>query len=166
MIENVPHRWIVIAVAALGITVVATAGALMTEVGPWYERLRSPWFRPPNWAFGPAWGIIFLFIGSSAVLAWERAPDDAARGWVIGLFVLNGALNVLWSALFFKLRRPDWALIEVVALWLSILALVLYFATFSPIAAILISVYLFWVAFAALLNLRIVQLNAPFGADR
>jgi len=166
VIADLPHRWIEIGVAALCVTVVATVGALLTEVGPWYESLRSPRWRPPNWLFGPAWGVIFIFIGSSGVLAWERALDDAARTWLIGLFALNGALNVLWSGLFFKLRRPDWALIEVVALWLSILALVVCFAAFSPLAAILMSPYLFWVAFAGFLNLCVVRLNAPFGGRR
>jgi tryptophan-rich sensory protein len=68
-------------------------------------------------------------------------------------------LNVLWSVLFFNLRRPDWALAEVGLLWLSILALVLLARRVDRIAAWLLAPYLGWVAFASVLNLAIVRLN-------
>jgi tryptophan-rich sensory protein len=72
-------------------------------------------------------------------------------------------LNILWSPLFFKLRRPDWALIEVPFLWLSILAPIVLLAPISRTASLLMAPYLVWVSFAAVLNLTIVQLNRPFG---
>jgi tryptophan-rich sensory protein len=72
-------------------------------------------------------------------------------------------LNILWSPLFFKLRRPDWALIEVPFLWLSILAPIVLLAPISRTASLLMTPYLVWVSFAAVLNLTIVQLNRPFG---
>jgi benzodiazapine receptor len=79
------------------------------------------------------------------------------------LFAINAVLYVLWSFLFFRLRRPDWALAEVVALWLSIVALVVTFADVSAVASWLLVPYLLWVAFAAWLNLAVVRLNRPFG---
>jgi tryptophan-rich sensory protein len=79
------------------------------------------------------------------------------------LFTLNGALNVLWSLLFFRMRRPDWALIEVGALWLSIVALLVYCGRLQRRAIALLLPYLLWVSFAALLNASVVELNAPFG---
>ncbi|MEL6213017.1 MAG: TspO/MBR family protein, partial [Pseudomonadota bacterium] len=82
---------------------------------------------------------------------------------LIALFGLNAFFNVCWSALFFAIKRPDWALGEIVFLWLSVLALVLFFLRFSKISALALTPYLLWVAFAAVLNLTIVQLNAPFG---
>lgn len=162
MIAMISERWIAIAVAAASVTGVAVLGGLLTDVGPWYESLRFPSWRPPNWLFGPAWTLIFLLIATSGVMAWERAPSDHARAWLIALFAVNAALNVLWSGLFFKLRRPDLALGELVALWLSILALVLYIGQISWLAAAIIAPYLAWVSFAGVLNLRVVQLNAPF----
>jgi benzodiazapine receptor len=120
--------------------------------------------KPPNWLFGPAWTVIFILIAVSGVLAWERAPSVSARAWLCALLAVNGVLNVLWSLLFFKLHRPDRALIEVVALWLSILALVVFIGAYSFTAAAFMVPYLIWVAFAAFLNLKVVQLNAPFGA--
>lgn len=137
----------------------AVLGASLTEIGPWYQELRRPWFQPPDWAFGPAWTLIFLLSG----LALARALR-AGAGWALGLaFVVNGGLNVLWSLLFFTLRRPDWALLEVVPLWFSILVVMWLAARHDRVAAWLILPYLPWVSFAAVLNLAIVRLNGPFG---
>jgi tryptophan-rich sensory protein len=151
-----------IAVAAVAAAAVALTGGLLTEVGPWYKSLRFPSWRPPNWLFGPAWTVIFFLIAWSGVVAWQRSASASEGQWLIALFVVNGGLNILWSALFFKLRRPDWALAEVVALWLSILALVVATAHVSTLAGWLMFPYLAWVSFAGVLNLRIVQMNRPF----
>ena len=159
----VSDRWIEIVIAAAAVTCVAVAGGLLTEIGPWYEGLNFPTWRPPNWVFGPAWSLIFLCIATSGVMAWERAPDSATRTWLIALFAVNAALNVLWSALFFKLHRPDWAFAELLVFWLSILALVLFIGSYSIVAGAVIAPYLLWVTFAGVLNWRMVQLNAPFG---
>jgi translocator protein len=164
VIDMISDRWIAIAVAAASVTCVAVLGGLLTNVGAWYEGLRFPAWRPPNWLFGPAWTVIFLLVASSGVIAWERAADSRTRLWLIGLFAINAVLNVLWSALFFKMRRPDWALGELVALWTSILALLVFIAKISPLAAAVIAPYLAWVTFAGFLNFRVVRLNAPFGA--
>jgi len=162
-VTPISGRWLEVIVAAAGVTAVAVIGALTTEIGPWYESLRYPSWRPPNWLFGPAWTVIFILIGVSGVLAWERAPSVIAREWLCILLAINGILNVFWSLLFFKLRRPDRALVEVVALWLSILALVLFIGAYSFTAAAFMVPYLAWVSIAGLLNLRVVQMNAPFG---
>ena len=151
---------ILIAVGAA--ILVAVAGGMLTEIGPWYRGLRKPRFQPPNWAFGPAWTVIFALAAAAGVLGWEAAPTGAARAWVVALFVVNGGLNIGWSGLFFRLRRPDWALIEVGLLWLSILALILVLWPLSAGAAWCLAPYLAWVSFAALLNWRIVRLNRSF----
>ena len=78
------------------------------------------------------------------------------------LFAANAFLNVLWSLLFFRLRRPDWALYEVGFLWLSIVVLAAYLGRFSRPSAVWLAPYLLWVTFAAALNFKVVQLNAPF----
>ena len=51
----------------------------MTDVGEWYESLRFPAFRPPNWLFGPAWTVIFALIATSGVIAWDHAADAPTR---------------------------------------------------------------------------------------
>src|SRR5579871_2126102 len=95
-----------IVVAALWTMAVAIAGGLLTEVGPWYESLNFPALRPPNWLFGPAWTVIFTLTATAGVLAWLHA-SPAQRQWLIAAFAINSLLNVLWSPLFFKLKRPD-----------------------------------------------------------
>ena len=75
---------------------------------------------------------------------------------------VNAAANILWSVLFFRLYRPDWAFIEVWLLWTSILALLAHLGRASRLAAALLLPYLAWVSTAAYLNYTIIQLNGPF----
>ena len=119
------ERGIEIAIAAAAVSIVAMIGGLMTDVGPWYESLRFPRLRPPNWLFGPAWTVIFILIAAAGVIVWESAEDPATRFRLVTLFFVNGLLNLLWSPLFFKMRRPDWAFYELLLFWLSILVLIL-----------------------------------------
>jgi benzodiazapine receptor len=138
-------------------------GGLMTPIDRWYHDLRKPKLQPPNWLFGPAWTIILGLAAWSAVIAWNAAPDAASRTSVVILFVTNAVCHALWSPLFFRIRRPDWALIEVVFLWASLVALVVGLWPISHKASLLILPYLLWVSFAAWLNSAIVRLNRPFG---
>ena len=137
-------------------------GGLMTPIGQWYHDLRKPALQPPNWLFGPAWTVILGLAAWSAVVAWNASPDQAARTSVIILFTTNAVLHALWSPLFFRARRPDWALVEVVFLWMSLVALVAGLWPISHRASLLIVPYLLWVSFATWLNSAIVRLNRPF----
>lgn len=150
-------------VAAAAAICVAAMGGLMTNLGPWYQQLKQPAWKPPDWAFGPIWTVIFSLAAAAGVIAWRRAPTRAKREWLLVLFALNGFLNMLWTLLYFRLHRPDWALIEVGALWLSVLALIVLFWRWSPLSSVLLVPYLAWVGTAAFLNLAAVQLNGPFG---
>ena len=163
MSEGRSNRLLPVLVAAGTAILVASVGATMTDIGPWYQGLAKPSWQPPDWLFGPAWTLIFALAALSAVTAWREAPDQPSREWMVGLFAVNGVLNILWSALFFRLRRPDWALVEVVFLWLSVLALILVLRRYGRSAAVMLVPYLAWVSFAAVLNLAVVRLNAPFG---
>jgi tryptophan-rich sensory protein len=154
--------WGPVAVAggvALG---VLAAGGLLTEIGPWYRALRKPSWQPPDWLFAPAWTVIFALATWAAVLGWNHAAGPQDRALLVSSFALNGALNIGWSLFFFKWRRPDWALIEVVPLWLSILLLVVQLHAIVPRAGWLLMPYLCWVTFAAYLNRTIVRLNGSF----
>jgi benzodiazapine receptor len=149
--------------SSLGAIVVAVAGAVLTEIGPWYDSLKKPGWKPPDWAFGPIWTTIFIMAAFAAALAWEAAPDGGAQTLVVAVLLINGALNILWNILFFKMRRPDYALIEVAVFWLSILALIVVLGSHSATAGWLIVPYIIWVTAASLLNYQIVKLNGPFG---
>lgn len=152
----------VIVAAVLTILLLAVGG-LTTNVGPWYRNLRKPSWNPPNWAFGPAWTVILGLAAWAGVLAWTHTTDFAAHVRIAALYGANIVFHALWSPLFFNLRRPDWALIEVPFLWMSILGLIVGVSPLSPLGGFLLTPYLLWVSFAAVLNLTIVRLNAPFG---
>lgn len=155
-------RWRPILIGALAALGVALIGGAMTDTGPWYQALQKPALQPPGWAFGPAWTVIFALAVMSAATAWRDAPTRRDRDWIILLFGANALLNVGWSALFFAVKRPDWALIEVAFLGLSVLAVIVTVRRYSRPAAIYMAPYLIWVAFAAYLNWEVVRLNGPF----
>lgn len=152
-----------IAVTVVSVVGLAALGGWLTDTGPWYQALRKPWFQPPDFLFAPAWTTIFICLGCAAVIAWN-APglSSEKRMSVAFAFGLNFVLNSLWSLLFFEKRRPDWALVEVVVFWCSIVALIVVVRPLSSTAVWLLMPYLAWVSFATLLNQRIVALNAPF----
>jgi translocator protein len=157
-------RWTPILVAAGAAIAVLLLGGAATDIGPWYFSLHKPSWQPPDWLFAPVWTVIYALTALSGVIAWRHTPDRRARQRLLLLFAVNAILNVLWSDLFFAMRRPDWALIEVVPFWLSILALFLATRRASRTASNLLLPYLLWVLFAGWLNLAIVRLNGPFGA--
>lgn len=148
--------------AAAAACAVAALGALSTDLGPWYAALKQPDWKPPDWLFGPVWTVIYALAALAGLRAGLRA-DGAGRRRIVALFALNGMLNVLWSLLFFRAQRPDWALAEVGFLWASIVLLMVVLARHSRGAAALLIPYLVWVAIAACLNYAVVRLNGPFG---
>lgn len=154
-------RPVIVAVAA-AVTVAAVGGSL-TKIGPWYRDLEKAAVNPPDWVFGPAWTIIYGLCVVAAVDGWRSLKTSRERAWLISLFFINAVLNVLWSAVFFTFKRPDLALAEVATLWLSVLSLMIFLSRGGRRGAVYLLPYLVWVAFAAYLNLRTVQLNAPFG---
>jgi len=149
--------------AAAAALAVAAVGGTLTDLGPWYQALAKPWWQPPGPAFGAIWTVIFALATLSAVTAWREARRGATREWIIGLFALNGFLNILWSLLFFRLRRPDWALVEVAGLWMSIALLMAVLWRVSRTACLLLGPYLLWVSIAGALDYTVVRLNPPFG---
>ena len=156
-------RWKPVIVAAVAALFVALMDGLATTLDPWYHGLKSPAWKPPDWLFGPAWTVIFALTAIAGVLAWRATADRAQRERIVLAFAMNAFLNVFWSLLFFRLHRPDWALAEVVLLWLSIVWMIQVVRGPSRLAAWLLTPYLAWVSFAAALNAAIVQLNGPFG---
>jgi len=154
------RRNVVVAVAAA--FVVATAGGLLTELGPWYQALRVPAWKPPDWAFGPIWTTIFALTTWAGLRGWRDATDSSYRIRLVVLLALNGAFNILWSVLFFKMYRPDLAFVEVWLLWTSVLGLLGLLGRTSRLSAALMVPYLAWVSTAAYLNYSIIELNGPF----
>lgn len=142
----------------LGTCFVAALSGAIFKPGQWYKDLAKPWWRPPNWLFGPAWAVLYICVAVAGWTIWRRAGFDAG-GTALAVWAGSLVLNAAWSAFFFGLRRPDWAFAEVVLLWLSILATILVFYPIDAGAAWLLVPYLGWVAYAAYLNLTIWRMN-------
>ncbi len=123
----------------------------------WYPALEKPFFTPPNWFFAPVWTLLFLLMGIALFLALRKG--FAGRELAVLAFAAQLALNVLWSALFFGLKSPVLALIEIALLWLSILATIILFRPIDKRASALLLPYIAWVSFAAFLNAAILLMN-------
>jgi tryptophan-rich sensory protein len=140
---------------------VGWGGSVFTarSVGDWYAGLNKPSWTPPGAVFAPVWTALYVMMGVAAWLVWRRGGLTAVAVPLV-LFGIQLALNVAWSAIFFGLRQPGWAFVEIVALWALILATVIAFRRISPTAGYLLLPYLAWVTFAAALNLAIWRANA------
>lgn len=138
----------------------AVSGAALTNlsVGDWYATLVKPSWNPPNWIFGPVWTILYIGMAIAAWLVWRKQGLAGARLPLL-LFALQLFFNAAWSALFFGLRDPGLALIDIGLLWLTILATMIAFRRVSPWAAALLAPYLAWVSFATALNGAIWSAN-------
>jgi translocator protein len=149
---------IIVFVGFVGICFLAATTGAMFRPGDWYELLRKPAWRPPNWVFPPAWTFLYLTIAVSGWLVW-RTSGFAGAAFPFAIYLVQLILNASWSPIFFGMGRPDLAFIEVVMLWLSIIATIAAFHRVNAVAAWLLLPYLAWVTFAAALNLAIWRLN-------
>jgi tryptophan-rich sensory protein len=139
---------------------VGVSGSLVTatSVREWYPHIQKPSWTPPSAVFGPVWTVLFLLMGVSAWLIW-RESVGSSRLTALLIFVTQLVLNGTWSVLFFGLRSPGWAVLEIVLLWSSIVATMIAFVRISRLAAGLLLPYLLWVSYAAALNGAIWSLN-------
>ena len=127
--------------------------------GEWYERLRKPSWRPPNRVFAPVWTVLYLMIAVAGWLVWRDA-GFANAGLPLAAYALQLILNGAWTPLFFGLHRPDLGFVDIVLVWLSIVATIVLFYPIHVVAALLLMPYLAWVTFAAALNFAVWRLNA------
>ncbi len=151
--------WLWLSGCIIACELAGVAGAAFTagSASSWYPLLARPWFTPPAWVFGPAWAALYALMGLSLFLVARPGRKPPAPALLA--FVIQLSLNVLWSAIFFGLRMPLAALIELGFLWISIAATMALFARVERRAALLLAPYLACVSFAGLLNYYIVALN-------
>lgn len=152
---NIPAA-IVFLVACLG---VGLLGALFIRprLLNWYAALRRPSWAPPQWLFAPAWALLYLLMAAAAWTVWSTGHAD--RSQVMTLFGAQLLLNLLWPAVFFGLRRMDWALAEMGVLWIAVATTMLRFWHLAPAAGAMMVPYLAWVSFAFFLNRAYWRLN-------
>jgi len=162
MTETTTTRsWLGLILAVGGCLLAGALGAWATasSVTTWYPGIAKPAWTPPDAAFGPVWTALYIMMGISAWLVWRRAGWNGGRGPLM-LFALQLVLNTTWSFLFFGLQRPGLAALEIVVLWLAIIATLIAFARIDRLAGALLVPYLAWASFACALNFTIWRMNA------
>ena len=142
----------------LAVTFAAAWIGSQFQPGEWYFGLTKPALTPPAWVFGPVWTLLYIMMGVAAWMGWKREGYAAAAS-ALWLFLLQLVLNALWSYLFFGLKNPSLALVDIVALWLAILATLIAFFRHYRLAGQLLLPYILWVSFAIYLNLQFWRLN-------
>ena len=138
---------------------VAATGALASaSAGSFYRELIRPDWAPPGWLFGPVWSMLYLLMAIAAWLVWRVHGWRNARA-ALTLFVVQLAVNALWTWLFFVWRQGGLAFAEILLLWCLIVATSVAFKRLNALAAALLLPYLAWVSFASALTFAMWRLN-------
>jgi tryptophan-rich sensory protein len=145
--------WLVLAFAAAALGGIGSASA-----PEFYGQLVLPDWAPPAWLFGPVWTLLYLMMGIASWLVWRAAGFSGARLALV-LYLVQLALNTLWSWLFFAWQNGLLAFVEIVILWFLIVATLVTFRQISKPAALLLVPYLLWVTFATALAWNCWQMN-------
>lgn len=146
---------VMIVLAELGGVIGATV--TFPAIGTWYAALNKPAFSPPNWIFGPVWIVLYALMGIAAALVWNSKSKIKQNALLI--YGVQLALNVFWSIIFFGMHLPAAAFVEILALWLSIIATIIVFRRISRTAEMLLIPYIIWVTIAMFLNYSIMIAN-------
>jgi tryptophan-rich sensory protein len=140
---------------------VGLVGSWLTEqtVHSWYPLIAKPIWTPPNWVFAPVWTILYLLMAVAVWLVWKE-PTSENKTPAYTLFGLQLFANLIWSGLFFYLTCPGCALVDIVLLWILIVATIRSFWKIKPLAGFLLIPYLLWTTYAVALNAAVWWLNS------
>ncbi|WKL47081.1 TspO/MBR family protein [Flavobacterium pectinovorum] len=156
------NKTVKIAIALIVCLLVGYSASVVTRpsVETWYPTIVKPIFNPPNWIFMPMWTLLYILMAVAAGLVWDKIKEQNEEvKKALAFFLIQLTLNAIWSYLFFGLKNPMLALIEIALLWLMIYETYLKFIKINKTAGYLLIPYLAWVAFAAILNASIWWLN-------
>mgnify|MGYP006200658815 CR=1 FL=1 len=159
---NIMNKFVKIAIALIICLTVGYSASLVTRpsIETWYVTLEKPVFNPPNWVFMPVWTVIYLLMAVAAALVWDKIKQQAEEvKKALLFFIIQLALNALWSYIFFGLHNFLLAFVEIILLWLMIYETYHVFKQIDKKAAYLLVPYLVWVGFATLLTGSIFWLN-------
>lgn len=140
----------------------AIAGGFLTKraISVWYENLKKPSWRPPNWAFGPVWTCLYSSMGYASYLVWRDGGGfDGEAAMPLAVYGTQLALNWAWTPIFFGAKSLKWGLIEIVGLWGAIAGTIYTFYPVNRVAAGLLVPYLGWVTLATTLTYTIWRDN-------
>ncbi len=149
-------------IIALGIPQMAgIVGSLFTvpNIPTWYEGLTKPELAPPNWVFSPVWISLFILMGVSAFIIWDKGIKRKDVKTALSVFIFQIVLNTFWSIIFFGMQNPGLAFLWIIILWITIAVNIYLFFKISKISSMLLIPYILWVSFAAYLNYAIWILN-------
>jgi tryptophan-rich sensory protein len=131
-----------------------------SSIENWFSLLEKPVFSPSSWIFFPVWVVLYTLMGISLYIVWGKGVQQREVKIGLLIFGLQLGINILWSVLFFGLKSPYYAFIEIIFLWLAILLTIFQFRKISKTASYLLLPYIIWVSFAALLNYYLWILNS------
>ena len=151
--------WIICAIAPVVAASLLGGRATFSEIPTWYAGLTKPWFSPPNWVFGPVWTALYALMAFAFWRILRLPASTQGRGAAVIWFLVQIALNILWSFAFFAWHSPGSGLAVVVLMWLAIAATIGAFGKLDAVAAWCLAPYIVWVSFAAALNFAIWRLN-------
>ena len=130
-----------------------------SAIPTWYAALEKPSFSPPNWLFGPVWISLYILMGISIYLIWQRIEENKKTRRAMWLFWINLFFNASWSIIFFGLHNPGLAFVNIIIIWLLIIILMFKFWPINKWSTYLLIPYFIWVSFASVLNYFIWYLN-------
>jgi len=145
--------WLVVSFAASSVGAIASM-----QAKSFYSQLAQPAWAPPPWLFGPVWTVLYALMAIAAWLVWRSGGFHANR-FALSLFLVQLALNALWSWIFFAWQRGALAFADIVLLWVLIVATLASFWRVRTLAGTLLIPYLLWVSFASVLNYSVWRLN-------
>lgn len=153
------QSWISLLPFIAAVVVVAVSGAVFMP-GDWYKTLNKPAWTPPDWLFAPAWSVLYLMIAVAGWLVWQ----EDGFGLSLGIWSLNLVLNASWSWLMFGRHDIRAALMDALAMVITIIGFIVSAWPISGTAAVLFLPYLAWTIFAAALNWAILNRNRALAA--
>jgi translocator protein len=147
--------------SVLACLAVGFAGSFFTNtsISSWYAGLNKPFFNPPSWVFAPVWTMLYVLMGVSAFLIWRQGLEDKKVRTALFAFIVQLALNALWSPAFFGMKSTSAGLVVIIFLWMAISKTIFLFYRISKPASFLLLPYILWVSFAFVLNAAIFSLN-------
>ena len=136
-------------------------GSIFTfsAIPTWYVMLNKPSFSPPNWLFGPVWTMLYTLMSISLYRIWTSKTKKKEKNEGLAFFIIQLVLNALWSIIFFGMKQPWLAFVEIMLMWFFIALSIIKFSKIDKFSAYLLIPYLLWVSFASILNFSIWQLN-------
>lgn len=134
-------------------------GLMLTQPpGAWYRSLAKPPGTPPGAVFGVVWPVLYTLVGIGVYLAL-RGRGGPGRPEVLGWFAGQWVLNAAWTPLFFGLRGPLWAGMDLLVLNLVVCVMLARYSRRSRWGAACLLPYQIWLVFALYINGGILFLN-------